>query len=117
MAKIRKGDRVQVIAGKDKGRVGTVIQVLVEKDRVVVEGVNRVKRHTKVGQGIRGAQSGGIITVEAPIHVSNVMIVGEDGKATRVGIRRDTAEKSRADGTTYETTRPVRIAKRSGKEI
>jgi large subunit ribosomal protein L24 len=117
MAKIRKGDRVQVIAGKDKGRVGTVIQVLVEKDRVVVEGVNRVKRHTKVGQGIRGAQSGGIITVEAPIHVSNVMIVGEDGKATRIGIRRDTAEKSRADGTTYETTRPVRIAKRSGKEI
>jgi large subunit ribosomal protein L24 len=117
MAKIRKGDRVQVIAGKDKGRVGTVIQVLVEKNRVIVEGVNRVKRHTKVGQGIRGAQSGGIITVEAPIHVSNVMIVGEDGKATRVGIRRDTAEKSRADGTTYETTRPVRIAKRSGKEI
>jgi len=117
MAKIRKGDRVQVIAGKDKGRVGTVIQVLVDADRVIVEGVNRVKRHTRVGQGIRGAQTGGIVTVEAPIHVSNVMVVDEDGKATRVGIRRDAAEKSRADGTTYESTRPVRVSKRSGKEL
>lgn len=117
MAKIRKGDRVRVIAGKDKGRVGTVIQVLVEKDRVIVEGVNRVKRHTKVGQGIRGAQSGGIITVEAPIHVSNVMVVDDEGKATRIGIRRDAAEKVRPDGTSYDTTRPVRISKRTGKEL
>lgn len=117
MAKIRKGDRVQVIAGKDKGRVGTVIQVMLEDNRVIVEGVNRVKKHTKIGQGVRGAQSGGIITAEAPIHISNVMVVDEDGKATRVGIRRDNAEKVRPDGSTYETTRPVRIAKRSGKEL
>ncbi len=117
MAKIRKGDRVQVIAGKDKGRIGTVISVLVEDNRVIVEGVNRIKKHTKIGQGIRGAQSGGIITAEAPIHISNVMVVDEDGKATRVGIRRDGAEKVRPDGTTYETTRPVRVAKRSGKEL
>jgi len=117
MAKIRKGDKVQIIAGKDKGVVGTVIQVLVDKNRVIVEGVNRIKRHTKVGQTVRGAQSGGIITTEAPIHMSNVMLVDDNGKATRTGVRREKAEKTRANGSTHETTRPVRVSKRTGKDI
>ncbi len=116
-AHIRKGDTVQVITGKDKGVKGKVIQVLPEADRVLVEGVNRVKKHTKIGETIRGAKSGGIVTQEAPIHVSNVMLVNEDGKATRVGFRKETVEKRRPDGTTYEGERSVRVGKRTGKDI
>lgn len=115
---IRKGDTVQVITGKDRGVTGKVIDVFPESDRVIVEGVNRIKKHTKVGQDARGAKSGGIITTEASIHVSNVMIVDpEDGKATRVGYRREKVEKRRADGSTYEAERSVRISRRTGKEI
>ena len=84
---IKKGDHVVVIAGKDKGAEGKVIEVLVAADRVIVEGVNRVKKHTKRQDlGGRAGIDGGIITVEAPIHVSNVMLL-ESGKAVRVGKR------------------------------
>ena len=76
--KIKKGDQVQVIAGRDKGKTGRVLVVLTDSDRVIVEGVQRVKRHTKVGQSQRGARTGGIETIEAPIHVSNVMLIGPD---------------------------------------
>ena len=87
--KIKKGDTVKVIAGKDKGAEGKVIPVLREDQRVIVEGVNRVKKHTKVvNQGGRAGTTGGIITTEAPIHVSNVMLVEGNG-VTRVGYRRD----------------------------
>ena len=73
---IKKGDVVRVIAGKDKGAEGKVISVLAEQDRVIVEGVNRIKRHTKVvNQGGRAGTTGGIVTQEAAIHVSNVMLV------------------------------------------
>ena len=115
--KIKKGDTVKVIAGKDKGAEGKVIQVLREESRVVVEGVNRVKKHTKVvQQGGRGGTTGGIITTEAPIHVSNVMVV--DGKGTtRLGFKRVEATKRRPDGSTYTTTRSVRISRKSGDEI
>ncbi|MDQ3403455.1 MAG: 50S ribosomal protein L24 [Actinomycetota bacterium] len=82
--KIKKGDTVVVIAGKDKGAKGKVIQAYPDRDRVLVEGVNRIKKHTRISQTQRGAQSGGIVTQEAPIHVSNVMLVS-DGKAVRVG--------------------------------
>jgi large subunit ribosomal protein L24 len=114
---IRKGDTVRVIAGKDKGAEGKVIQVLREDQRVIVEGVNRVKKHTKVmNQGGRAGTSGGIVTTEAPIHVSNVMLV--DGKGTtRVGFKRVEATKRRSDGSTYTTTRSVRVARKSGDEI
>lgn len=78
MAHVKKGDTVLVIAGKDKGVRGTVLSVDVEKNRVLVEGVNRVKRHTKVSQGTRGATVGGILTVEAPIHISNVKLTKEE---------------------------------------
>ena len=116
--RIRKGDTVQVIAGKDRGLVGRVIAVLPEQGRVIVEGVNRVKRHTRVGQSQRGAKTGGIITQEAPIHSSNVMLVDPDGKkATRVGYRREEVSKSRPDGSSYTATRSVRVSKRSGKDI
>ncbi len=94
---IKKGDRVMVIAGKDKGVTGKVIEAYPDTERVLVEGVNRVKKHTKVGQTKRGAKTGGIVTQEAPIHISNVMLVVEvDGKkvGTRVGFRVET----RADG-------------------
>jgi large subunit ribosomal protein L24 len=115
--KIKKGDTVKVIAGKDKGAEGKVIQVLRDDDRVVVEGVNRVKKHTKVvQQGGRGGTTGGIITTEAPIHVSNVMLVEGKG-VTRIGYRREEVQKRRPDGTTYAGTRSVRISRRTGKEI
>ena len=114
---LKKGDTVKVIAGKDKGAEGKVIQVLREEQRVIVEGVNRIKRHTKVvNQGGRAGNTGGIITAEAPIHVSNVMLVEGDG-TTRIGFRRDQVTKRRPDGSTYEAERSVRISRKTGKEI
>jgi large subunit ribosomal protein L24 len=122
--KIKKGDTVRVIAGKDKGAEGRVISVLSEQDRVVVEGVNRIKRHTKVvNQGGRAGTTGGIITQEAAIHVSNVMLLvdapqGEKGKVTtRVGYRRDEVTKRRPDGSTYPALRSTRVSRKSGEEI
>jgi large subunit ribosomal protein L24 len=115
---IRKGDLVQVISGKDRGVKGKVIEVYPEAERVIVEGVNRIKKHTKVGQNARGAKTGGIITTEAPIHVSNVMIIDpEDGRPTRIGYRKEKVEKRRTDGSTYESERSVRISRRTGKDI
>jgi large subunit ribosomal protein L24 len=103
--KVKKGDTVLVIAGKDKGAKGKVIQAYPTRDRVLVEGVNRIKKHTRVSQTQRGAQSGGIVTQEAPIHVSNVMVVDSDGKPTRVG------KKTTDDG------KRVRVSRRTGKEL
>ncbi|GAB1516384.1 50S ribosomal protein L24 [Actinophytocola sp. KF-1] len=103
--KIKKGDTVVVIAGKDKGAKGKVIQAYPDRGKVLVEGVNRIKKHTRITQTQRGAQSGGIVTQEAAIDVSNVMIVGDDGKPTRVGYKFD------------EDGRKVRISRRTGKEI
>jgi len=115
---VRKGDTVQIISGKDRGATGRVISVDVKNERVIVEGVNRVKRHTKVGQTNRGAKTGGIETKEASIHVSNVMVVDpKDNRGTRVGKQREKVTKTRTDGTTYESTRATRIARRSGKEL
>ena len=85
--KVKKGDTVVVIAGKDKGAKGKVIKAFPDRDKVLVEGVGRVKKHTAQSANQRGAQSGGIVTQEAPIHVSNVMVVDPDGKPTRVGSR------------------------------
>jgi large subunit ribosomal protein L24 len=80
--KIKKGDVVRVIAGKDKGAEGKVIAVQSEQDRVIVEGINRIKRHTKVvNQGGRAGTTGGIVTQEAAIHVSNVMLLVDAPKA------------------------------------
>lgn len=114
MAKIKKGDQVVVISGRDKGQTGRVLEVLTDTDRVVVEGVQRVQRHTKVTQAGRGgAPTGGIETIEAPIHVSNVMLVDpETKKGTRVGYRTEEVER---DGRTRIAR--VRVAKRSGKDI
>jgi len=115
---IRKGDLVQVISGKDRGVKGKVIEVIPEADKVIVEGVNRIKKHTKIGQNARGAKTGGIVTMEAPIDVSNVMIVDpEDGRPTRIGFRKEKVEKRRPDGSTYEAERSVRISRRTGKDI
>jgi large subunit ribosomal protein L24 len=103
--KIKKGDDVIVIAGKNKGASGKVLSVDPKRERVVVEGVNLVKRHSKeTNQGPRGAKEGGIVTKEGPIHVSNVMLA-EDGKPTRVGYRFED------DGT------KVRVSRRTGKDI
>jgi len=114
---IKKGDTVKVIAGKDKGVEGKVLQVLREDQRVIVEGVNRVKKHTRqVNNGGNEGTSGGIVTAEAPIHVSNVMLV--EGKATtRVGSKRVDATKRRPDGSTYKVQRSVRISRKTGEEI
>ncbi len=104
--KVKKGDTVVVIAGKDRGVKGKVIHADPTSNRVVVEGVNRVKKHTRVSTTNRGAKSGGIETVEASINASNVMVVDGDGKATRVGYRRH-----------EETGRSVRVSRRSGKDL
>lgn len=118
---IKKGDVVRVVAGKDKGAEGKVIAVLTEQNRVIVEGVNRVKRHTKlVNQGGRAGTTGGIITQEASIHASNVMLLTEvDGKKvpTRIGAKRIDITKTRADGSTYAAKRSVRTAAKTGEEI
>jgi large subunit ribosomal protein L24 len=103
--KVRKGDMVLVIAGKDKGAKGRVIQAYPDTGRVLVEGVNRIKKHTRISRTQRGAQSGGIVTQEAAIDVSNVMVVDSDGKPTRVGYRTDD------DG------RRVRVSRRTGKDM
>jgi large subunit ribosomal protein L24 len=113
MAKIKKGDLVVVISGRDKGKQGRVLEVLKDSDRLVVEGVQRVTKHVKAGQSSRGTRTGGIETVEAPIHVSNVMLVDpETKKGTRVGYRTEEIER---DGRTRDVR--VRVAKRSGKDI
>ena len=104
--KVHKGDTVLVIAGKDKGAKGKVLQAYPDRNRVLVEGVNRIKKHTPVSTTQRGARSGGIVTQEAPIHVSNVMVVDSDGKPTRIGYRVD-----------EETGKRVRTSKRNGKDI
>ncbi len=99
-AKIRKGDKVVVLAGRDKGRTGEVISVSPSEGRALVRGVNVVKRHQKQS----AQQEGGIISKEAPIHLSNIAIVDKDGKPTRVGFK-------------IVGDRKVRISKRSGAEI
>jgi len=104
--KVHKGDTVLVISGKDKGAKGKVLQAYPDRNRVLVEGVNRIKKHTAISTNQRGAQSGGIVTQEAPIHVSNVMVVDADGKPARIGYRLN-----------EETGKRVRISKRNGKDI
>ena len=113
--RIKKGDRVIVVSGKDRGVTGQVIEAYPDTDRVLVEGVNRIKKHTKVGQTNRGAKTGGIITQEAPVHVSNVMLLVEvEGKkvGSRIGYR---VEKVERDG--REKTVRTRYAKRTGEDI
>ena len=119
MANIKKGDLVQVISGRsqarggDRGKQGKVLEVLVSENRVVVQGVNFVTKHVRVGQTQRGSKTGGIETHEAPIHVSNVALVDpESKKPTRVGFRTETVTK---DGVS-KTVR-VRYAKKSGKDL
>ena len=104
--KVKKGDTVLVVSGKDKGAKGKVLVAYPTRDKVLVEGVNRIKKHTAISSNERGAQSGGIVTQEAPIHVSNVMVIDSDGKPTRVTYRVD-----------EETGKKVRVAKSNGKEI
>ncbi|MEY4101998.1 MAG: hypothetical protein RIR88_132 [Actinomycetota bacterium] len=119
MANIKKGDLVQVISGRsqarggDRGKQGKVIEVLVERNRVIVEGINYVTKHNRVGQTDRGAKTGGIETVESPIHISNVAIVDPSTKKpTRVGFR---VEQVTKDGVTKNVR--VRYAKKSGKDL
>ncbi len=98
-AKIKKGDRVVLLAGKDKGRTGTVTKVLPKDERVFVQGVNMVQRHTKASQT---DPNGGIKNKEASIHLSNVAIVDSQGKPTRVGFKIDGDKKVRIAKTTGE---------------
>ena len=101
-AKLKKGDKVIVITGKDKGKQGEILKVLVAEDRVLVAGVNQAKRHTKPGpQG-----NGGVVTKDVAIHRSNVALIDpKDGKATRVGF------------TTLKDGKKTRVAKRSGETL
>ena len=104
--KIKKNDTVVVITGKDRGVKGKVLASMPETGKIIVEGVNRVKKHTKITTGARGAKTGGIETAEAAIQASNVMVIDAQGNATRVGYRRDA-----------ETGRNVRVSRRSGKDL
>jgi large subunit ribosomal protein L24 len=104
--KVHKGDTVLVISGKDKGAKGKVLEAYPTRDKVLVEGVNRMKKHTAISRNERGAQSGGIVTQEAPIHVSNVLVVDSDGNPTRISYRVDD-----------ESGKKVRVSKRNGKDI
>ncbi len=100
--KIKKGDKVIVIAGKDKGKKGDVMQIITDENRAVVSGVNVAKRHTKA----QGAVEGGIIDKLMPIHISNLALIDpKDGKATRVGYK------------TLDGGKKVRVAKRTGATI
>ena len=103
--KIKKGDEVVVIAGKDRGKSGKVIASYPAENKVLVEGINRITKHTPVSANARGAKTGGIVTQEAPIHVSNVMVLDSDGKPTRVGYRRD------------DNGQKVRVARSNGKDL
>ena len=104
--KVHKGDTVLVISGKDKGAKGKVIEAYPTREKVLVEGVNRIKKHTAQSANERGASSGGIVTQEAAIHVSNVMVIDSDGNPTRIGYRVD-----------EESGKKVRVSKRNGKDI
>jgi large subunit ribosomal protein L24 len=119
-----KGDRVKVIAGKDKGVVGEIIAVYPGRSKVTVSGVNIVKRHLRdTSAQPQGRQStkGGIVASEAPIHASNVQLVVKndagDEVVTRIGYERVAVTKRRSDGTEYQGFRSVRIAKKTGEEI
>jgi large subunit ribosomal protein L24 len=102
---VKRDDTVVVIAGKDKGARGKVLVTLPAANRVIVEGVNRVKKHTKVTQTTRGAQTGGIVTQEAPVHASNVQVVcPRCGKPTRIGHRKQTDDET-------GKTRSVRVCR------
>jgi large subunit ribosomal protein L24 len=103
--KVKKGDSVVVLAGKDKGARGRVIAAYPKLQKVLVEGVGRVKKHTRISSTQRGAQQGGIVTQEAPIHVSNVMVIDSEDKPTRVGYRKD------------EEGRTIRVSRRTGKDL
>src|SRR6476469_9223891 len=111
--KIKKGDLVQVITGKDKSKQGKVIAVYTDTQRVLVEGVNRVTRHTKAGQTARGSRTGGLVVQEAAIHVSNVAIVDpSETKPTRIKTRVETVERNGRDKAVR-----TRVAVRSGKDL
>ena len=103
--KVKKGDTVVVLSGKDKGAKGRVIAAYPQVQKVLVEGVGRVKKHTRISSNQRGAQSGGMVTQEAPIHVSNVMVIDSEDKPTRVGYRKD------------EEGRSIRVSRRTGKDL
>ena len=104
--KVKKGDEVVVIAGKDRGVRGKVIAADPATNKVVAERVNRVTKHNRVTTTQRGAKGGGIEHIEAPINASNVMVIDTEGKATRVGYRRD-----------EESGKNVRMSRRSGKDL
>ena len=115
MASIKKGDTVVVISGKReyRGKTGTVLVVDREKNRVIVEGINLVKKHVKVQETDRGSKTGGIETVESPIHISNVALVDPSTKKpTRLGVKVETVTKNGVKKTVR-----TRIARKSGKEI
>jgi large subunit ribosomal protein L24 len=117
--RIKKGDLVQVISGRsqknggDRGKQGKVIAVYPDTQRVLVEGINRVTKHTKAGTSTRGTRTGGLVHTEAPIHVSNVAVVDPDSKKpTRIKTRVETVER---DG--QQKANRIRVAVRSGKDL
>ena len=103
--KVKKGDEVVVLSGKDRGAKGRVIAAFPKTQKVLVEGIGRVKKHTRISTSQRGAQQGGIVTQEAAVHVSNVMVIDSEDTPTRVGYRKD------------EEGRSIRVSRRTGKDL
>jgi len=103
--KVKKGDTVEVIAGNDKGKRGKVISADPRRGKVIVEGINRVKKHERIRTTQRGAKTGGIVTQELAIDASNVLVVDSEGKPTRIGYRVD------------ENGQKVRVSRRTGKDL
>ena len=124
MANIKKGDLVQLISGRsqarggDRGKQGRVLEVQVDKNRVVVEGFNFITKHSRVGQSQRGTKTGGIETLEAPIHVSNLQLVNPDTKQpARVGFRVETDDRGKSVRVRYfkdSRRTPVKKAAKAG---
>jgi large subunit ribosomal protein L24 len=103
--KVKKGDQVVVLSGKDKGAKGRVIAAFPKTQKVLVEGIGRVKKHTRISTSQRGAQQGGIVTQEAAVHVRNGMVVDSEDKPTRFCYRKD------------EEGRSIRVSRRTGKDL
>ncbi|MDR3152337.1 MAG: 50S ribosomal protein L24 [Bifidobacteriaceae bacterium] len=114
MAKIKANDRVLVLTGKDRGKEGRVLEVLTRKNRLIVEGIQRAKKHNKQQQSDKGTKTGGIETIENSIHISNVKVLAGNSKkfATRIGYR---LEKVNQNG--RSRIKRVRISKKTGKDV
>jgi len=116
MAHVKKGDTVLVIAGKDKGVKGKVLAVYVDTDKVLVEGINRVKKHVKAGTTTRGAVTGGILTQEAPIHISNVKLAKDDAPKAKKAAKKVAKKATKSADKVVDVDQTEELAEETTEE-